>query len=39
MNAEPVYALQPITFRSVAEAQEITNQIEDNLANQNLGAS
>ena len=39
MNAELLYALQPITFRSMAEAQEITNQLEDNLANQNLGGS
>ena len=37
MNAEPAYVLDPTTFRSLAEAQKITNQLEDDLASQNLG--
>ena len=39
MNAETLYALEPTAFRSMQEAQEITNQLEDNLTGQNLGAA
>ena len=39
MNPEPLYALQPTPFRSMQEAQELTNQLEDNLTGLNLGAA
>ena len=39
MNAEPLYALEPTAFRSMAEAQEITNTLEDHINDWNMGAA
>ena len=39
MNPEPLYALDPTPFRSMQEAQELTDQLELNLTGLNLGAA
>ena len=39
MNPEPLYALDPTPFRSMQEAQELTDQLELNLTDLNLGAA
>ena len=38
-NDEPFYILEPSTFRSMREAQELTDLLEHRLADQNLGAA
>ena len=37
-NIETVYALEPATFHSMQEAQGLTNTLEENLHDQNMGA-
>ena len=39
MNIEPLYALLPTAFRSMAEAQEITSTLEDHINDRNVGAA
>ena len=38
-SEEATYALEPTTFRTIREAQEVTNILEQNLATLNLGAA
>ena len=39
MSAEPLYALEPTAFRSMQEAEETTNTLEDHINDRNVGAA
>ena len=38
-DSVPAYALEPSTFRSMREAQELTNQLEENLTDRDMGTA
>lgn len=38
-DSTPVYALEPATFRSMAEAQDLTDRLEKNLTDRDMGAA